>query len=70
MRFRFEFDGKVFEFEHKPIAESRFKALCGLAAGGLYVSLVWIVGTLCSFPGVVVIGVLTVLAAMMKFMDV
>ena len=40
MRIRLERSGTVFEYERPPMPEHRFKALCLLAAGGLYVGLV------------------------------
>lgn len=68
MKIRLDVDGKVFEYEKEPMPESHFKALCGLAKGGLYVSLAWVVATLCGFLGVLLMGVLTLLIGMMKLM--
>lgn len=70
MKLHLEFDGRVFEYERKPMPERRFKALCGLAAGGLYVSLVWVVATLCGLLGVVVVALLTLFLGMGKLMDI
>lgn len=70
MKLRLEIDGRVFEYERKPMQERRFKALCGLAAGGLYVALVWAVATLCGLLGVVVVALLTLFLGMGKLMDI
>lgn len=69
MKLHLEFDGRVFEYERKPMSKLRFKALCGLAAGGLYVALVWVVATLCGFLGVLAVVVLTFLLCMIKLTD-
>lgn len=69
MKIHLEFDGRVFEYEKKPMSERRFKALCWLAAGGLYVALVWVVATLCGFLGVLTVVVLTFFLGMIKLMD-
>lgn len=52
MRIRLERSGTVFEYERPPMPEHRFKALCLLAAGGLYVGLVAAVAALCGTIGV------------------
>ena len=52
MKIRFEHHGTIFEYERKPLSESRFKALCGIAAAGIYVGMIWVVATLCGFLGV------------------
>lgn len=58
MKIRLEHNGTVFEFERKPIPECRFKALCVLAAAGVYAGMVWAVASLCDFPGLVLVLVL------------
>lgn len=66
MKLRLEVDGRVFEYERRPMRSSRFRALCTLAAGALYVFLVWVVATLCGFMGVMMVGVVTLFLGMMK----
>lgn len=70
MKLRLEVEGRVFEFQKPPMKESRFRAVCGLAAGGLYVALVWVVATLCGFPGVIAVAVVTLLIAMTFSMSI
>lgn len=64
MRIRLEHNGTVFEYERRPMPEGRFKALCALAAAGVYAGMVWAVAALCDFPGLVLLLVGTVLVAM------
>lgn len=33
LKIRLEYKGSVFEYEHQPMKEGRFRALCGLAWG-------------------------------------
>lgn len=61
MRIRLERSGTVFEYERPPMPEGRFKALCLLAAGGLYVGLVAAVAALCGTIGVGVVAAATLL---------
>ncbi len=61
MRIRLERRGTVFEYERPPMPEHRFKALCLLAAGGLYVGLVAAVAALCGGWGVVAIMIVTLI---------
>lgn len=61
MRIRLEHSGTVFEFERAPLPEHRFKALCLLAAGGLYVGMAIAVAKLCGVFGLIVLGVATFL---------
>lgn len=63
MKLRLEVDGRVFEYERRPMRSSRFHALCALAAGALYVSLVWVVAALCGLLGVLVVAFATILIA-------
>lgn len=51
----------MFEYERPPMPEGRFKALCLLAAGGLYVCLVAAVAALCGTIGVGVVAAATLL---------
>ena len=53
MRIRLEHNGTVFEFERRPMPEGRFKALCVLAAAGVYAGMVWAVAALCGVLGLV-----------------
>lgn len=66
MKIRFERGGVVFEYARQPMPERRFRALCALAAAGVYVSMVIAVAALCGLPGVIVIGVGTVLTLAIK----
>lgn len=61
MRIRLERGGTVFEYDRPPMPEGRFKALCLLAAGGLYVCLVAAVAALCGTIGVGVVATATLL---------
>lgn len=62
MKIRFEQNGVVFEYEHQPMKESRFRVLCAFAAAGVYAGLVIGVTALCGAPGLflVVFGTLVV----------
>lgn len=51
----------MFEYDRPPMPEGRFKALCLLAAGGLYVCLVAAVAALCVTIGVGVVAAATLL---------
>ena len=64
MRIRLEYNGTVFEYERPPMPEHRFKALCLLAAGGLYVGLVAAVAALCGGWGVLMVAVVTLFVVM------
>ena len=58
------YDGVSFEFERRPMPERRFKALCLLAAGGLYVKLAEVVATLCGFLGLLALLVMTIVVVL------
>ncbi len=64
MRIRLEHNGTVFEYERRPMPEHRFKALCLLAGGGLYVGLVAAVAALCGGWGVLMVAVVTLFVVM------
>ena len=64
MRIKLEYCGFVFEFERKPMPEGRFRALCALAAAGVYAGMVWAVAALCDFPGLTLLLVGTAVVAM------
>ena len=64
MRIRFEHNGTVFEYERKPMPEGRFKAVCGIAAAGVYAGMVWAVAALCGGFGVLVVAAVTLFAVM------
>ena len=64
MRIRLERSGTVFEYDRPPMPEGRFKALCLLAAGGLYVGLVAAVAALCGGWGVLMVAVVTLFVVM------
>ena len=63
MKVRFEKDGIVFEYERKPLPESRFRALCLLVACGIYAGLVLGVVTLCGETGALLAAGATVIVA-------
>lgn len=47
MKIRLERNGTVFEYEHQPMKEGRFRALCVLAGAAVYAGLVIGVAALC-----------------------
>ena len=59
MKIHLERGDTIFEYELKPMKESRFRTLCVLAACGLYVGLTWVVASLCGIPGVILLAVVT-----------
>ena len=59
MRIHLVRNGAVFAYERPPLPEHRFKALCLLAAGGLYVGLM---AALCGAVGVGIIAAATLFA--------
>lgn len=61
MRIRFERGGVVLEYERKPMKESRFRVLCALAAAGVYAGMVAAIAKLCGLPGVISVGIGTIL---------
>lgn len=65
MRIRFEHNGTVFEYERKPMPEGRFKAVCGIAAAGVYAGMVWAVAALCGVPGLVTVLAWTVVVGLL-----
>lgn len=64
MRIRLELNGTTFEFERKPMPERRFKALCLLAAGGMYARMAVGIAKLCGGWGLIILAGATVLAIM------
>ncbi len=64
MRIRLEHNGTVFEFERRPMPEGRFKALCVLAAAGVYAGMVWAVAALCGGWGVAAVALVTLFVVM------
>ncbi len=64
MKLRFKRGGVEVEYERPPMPEHRFKALCLLAAGALYVGLVAAVAALCGEFGVLMVVILTFVAVM------
>lgn len=59
MKMRLVLYGVTVEYERPPMPEHRFKALCLLAAGGMYVGMVCGVAALCGAAGVGVIALAT-----------
>lgn len=66
MKIRLERCGVVFEYEHQPMKEGRFRALCALAGVVAYVSMVAAVAALRGVPGVAVVGLVTLFAIMIE----
>ena len=64
MKIRLERDDAVFEYERKPMNESRFRVLCALAAAGVYAGLVIGVAALCGEFGLLLTLFCTVLVAL------
>lgn len=62
MKIHFEHNGTTLEYERRPMPEHRIKALCLLAAGGLYVGLAVGIAKLCGIWGILVLAGATVLA--------
>lgn len=64
MKMRLVLYSVTVEYERPPMPEHRFKALCLLAAGGMYAGMVAKVAALCGLAGVGVIAVATFLICM------
>lgn len=62
MKIRFEFDGKVLEYEKRPMRSSRFRTICKLIAAGIYGCTVAAVASICGITGLLIVAVVTVLA--------
>lgn len=60
MKLHFERDGTVFEYELKPMKEGRFRALCSIAGGCLYVWLTWVITSRCGLWGLIPLAFVTV----------
>lgn len=63
MKIRFERGGVVFEYEQPPMKESRFRALCALAAAGVYAGMVSAVAALCGLPGLIIAAIFSAILA-------
>lgn len=59
MKIRLERNGTSFEFERPPMPEHRFKALCLLAAGGIYAGMAVGIAKLCGIWGLLVLAAAT-----------
>lgn len=70
MKIRLEVDGKVFEYERRPMKAERFRALCKLAAAGIYAGMVAAVASICGFPGLAVVAVATLLCGAGYLMEI
>lgn len=64
MKIRLEHNGTVFEFERRPMLAGRFKALCAVAAAGIYAGMVITVASLCGGFGLLLALAGTVLVIM------
>lgn len=58
--------GFTVRIDRPPLEKGRFRALCGLAAAGVYAGMVVTVAALCGLPGLIVVGVVMVLLAAMN----
>lgn len=67
MKIHLEHKDTVFEYEWPPMPERRFKALCLLAAGALYVGLVAAVATLCGEFGVLMVAIVTLFVLLTEY---
>lgn len=61
MRLRVEIDGRLLEYETRPMRASRFRAICNLCAAGIYALMVVKVASICGLAGVSVVAGVTVL---------
>ncbi len=61
MKLHLGVDGKVFEYERRPMRSSRFRAICGLFSAGIYAGMVATVASICGMPGVIAVAVVTTL---------
>lgn len=66
MKLRLDLHGVVFEYERPKMPEHRFKALCLLAAAGMYSGMVIGTAALCGVPGLITLGVVTLLFAALE----
>ena len=64
MKIRLERNGTVFEYEHQPMKEGRFRALCAIAGAAVYAGLVIGIAALCGGFGLLLALFGTVLVAM------
>ena len=64
MKMRLYLYGVTIEYERPPMPERRVRALCLLAAGGMYARMVVKVAASCGLAGVGVIAVATFLVCM------
>ena len=64
MKIRLERGGVTFEYERQPMKESRFRALCALAAAGVYAGMVAAITALCGDFGLLLALLGTVVVAM------
>ena len=62
MKIHLEYHGAVFEFERHPMSESRFKAVCRLAAAWVYAGMVAVVTALCGISGLIAAAISSVVA--------
>lgn len=64
MKIHLEYNGAVFVFEHRPMPEGRFRALCCLAAGGVLAVMVHMVGSAAIVGSVVALTLVGIYKAM------
>lgn len=64
MKIRLERNGTVFEYEHQPMKEGRFRALCAIAGAAVYAGLVIGVAALCGGFGLLLALFCTVFVVM------
>lgn len=61
MKARLDRDDVTIEYDAEPISDGRFRALCRLAGCVAYAGMVSVVALTCGLPGVVAVGVATIL---------
>ncbi len=66
MKFRIKRGDITLEYERPPMRAARFRALCLLAAIGLYAGMVCTVANLCGLYGLVAVGAVTLVCVIVS----
>ena len=69
MKMRFERNGTVFEYEHQPMKEGRFRALCAIAGAAVYAGLVIGTAALCGDFGLLALAGTVLVTAVVKGLE-
>lgn len=69
MKIRLEHNGVTFEYTRPPLPGDRFRAVCGLAAAGIYAGMVVGIAALCGLPGVITVAFATAVVAALSIMS-